>query len=308
LDPAHTTLSFSPESLRVLNLSLGFLMFAVALHIEPADFRALRERPRGLVAGLCMQWLGLPLLSVALIWLLRPAPGLALGMLLVAACPGGNASNYLNLVARANLALSIGLTTISTVAAAFMTPLLFFLGARLASGRLELPPLAVDLGAMLGAVLLLIALPLALGQLLKHFAPAFTLRVRKTVRRAAGLVLLGFIVSAFFNNAGAFAAAPRQVGGLIVLHNALALAGAYLLARLFRLPEADRRSVTLESGIHNAGLGLVLIFNFFGGSTEMALIAAGWGVWHLVTGGALAWYWSRRPPGAAAAVAGVPSH
>jgi BASS family bile acid:Na+ symporter len=290
----QAVLKFSPESLVVLNFALGFLMFAVSLFIEGRDFVSLRERPRGIVAGLTMQWLALPLLAVGLIWLIEPHPGIALGMLLVAACPGGNVSNYLNLLARANVALSIGLTTVSTVLAPFMTPLLFFLGAQLAAGGAPLPALSVDLGEMITSVLGIVALPLAAGQLLKRKAPAFTGRIRKPMRIAAGLVLVGFIVAALANNLEGFRDYAGAVAWIIVLHNALTLACAYLVALAFAAPEPDRRAVTIESGIHNAGLGLFLVFNFFDGNGPMALIVAGWGVWHLVTGGALALWWSRR--------------
>lgn len=300
----QATMHFSPESLWVLNAALGFMLFAVSLFIERKDFDSLRERPRSLAAGLAMQWLFLPLLSVGLIWLIRPHPGLALGMLLVAACPGGNASNYLNLLARANVALSLTLTTISTVAAAFMTPLLFFLGAKLSAGGMELPALSLDLWDMVRSVLLLIGVPLTLGQLLKHYAPHLTARIRRPIRVAAGLTLVAFILAAFFNNLAAFRDYVSQVIWLIVLHNALALGAGYLVATVFGAPEADRRAITIESGVHNSGLGLVLIFNFFGGSGPMALIAAGWGVWHLVSAGALALWWARRPGSTEAALAG----
>jgi len=292
----QAALNFSPESLTVLNFSLGFLLFAVSLFIEKKDFSSLRERPRALLAGLSMQWLVLPLLSVLLVLVIQPHPGLALGMLLVAACPGGNASNYLNLLARANVALSISLTTISTIAAAFMTPFLFFVGARLLDSGQSLPAVKVEFGEMVLSVFMLVAIPLALGQALKHYAPAFAVRARKPIRTAAGLVLLAFIVGALVKNLDAFKLHIGQVAWLIILHNALCLVSAYLVATAWRLPEADRRAITLESGVHNSGLGLVLILNFFGGSGPMALMAAGWGVWHLVSGGGLALWWSHKPP------------
>lgn len=294
IDPA--ALNFSPESLTVLNFTLGFLLFAVSLYVERSDFASLRQRPRALAAGLTMQWLLLPLLSVLLILAIKPQPGFALGMLLVAACPGGNASNYLNLLAKANVALSISLTTISTMAAAFMTPFLFFASAHLLDGGQSLPKMQIDFAEMVLQVFLLVAIPLALGQGLKHYAPAFAARIRKPVRQLAGLVLLAFIAGAFLKNRHAFDAHVSDVAWLIVLHNTLALMLGYLGAAAFRLPEADRRAITLESGVHNSGLGLVLILNFFGGSGPMALIAAGWGVWHLVSGGALALFWARNPP------------
>jgi bile acid:Na+ symporter, BASS family len=120
---------FSPESLWVLNFALAFLMFATSLFIERRDLDVLRTRPRSVLVGVGSQWLLLPALTVALILLLRPPPDMALGMLLVAACPGGNASNYLCLLARGNIVLSVGLTAISTLGAAVMTPLLFMAGA-----------------------------------------------------------------------------------------------------------------------------------------------------------------------------------
>jgi len=292
---ADAAVRFSPESLQILNASLAFLMFSVSLFIEPRDFRVLRERPRGLLAGLAMQWLGLPLLAVALILLIRPEPGLALGLLLVAACPGGNVANFLNLMARSNVALSIGLTAISTLAAALMTPALFFAAARLAAGSVAIPALQVDFADMLVSVLLIVAVPLLLGQALRHLAPRFADRIRGSLRRAAGAVLILFIAFAIAGNARVYFDAIPTVMWLVVLNNALALAGGYFVAAAFRLPVPDRRAIALECGVHNAGLGLVLIFNFFGGSTPMALVASGWGVWHLVSGGALALWWSRRP-------------
>lgn len=292
----QATLNFGSESVWALNFTLGFLLFAVSLFIEGKDFYSLKERPRALVAGLTMQWLMLPLLSLALIWIIQPHPGLALGMLLVCACPGGNASNFLNLLARANVALSIGLTSISTLASAFMTPFLFFASARFVEGAQDLPALNINFGEMVLQVFLLVAIPLALGQALKHFAPDFTLKIRKSMRTLAGLVLLGLIMGAFLNNLDAFKQHISTVIWIIVLHNTLCLLVAYAVASAFRLPEADRRAITIESGVHNSGLGLVLIFTFFGGSGPMALIAAGWSVWHLISGGALALWWSKRPP------------
>lgn len=292
----QASIHFSADSLRVLNLALAFLMFAVSLFIEREPLTRLRRQPRSLMVGLASQWLYMPLMTVALILLLEPPPGLALGMLLVSACPGGNVSNYLSMLARANVVLGISLVTISTLAAAVATPGLFALTARAVGAAGALPELQVDLVGMLWTVLAIVALPLLLGSLFKHYAPALALRIRQPLRIAAGLLLLAFIVAGFAGNYRLFLAHIDALFGWVFLLNALAIAGGYALGWLFRLPEADRRALAIETGIHNSGLGLVLIFNFFDGSGPMALIAAWWGVWHILAGGIVAAVWSRIPP------------
>jgi len=291
----QASIHFSPDSLRVLNVALAFLMFAVSLFIEREQVDNLRRHPRSLAVGLLSQWVYMPLMTVALILVLKPSPGLALGMLLVSACPGGNVSNYLSMLARANVVLGISLVTISTLAAAVATPGLFALTSQWVLAAGAVPTINVDLLGMLLTVLGIVALPLLLGGLFRYHAPALALRVRKPLRVAAGALLLVFIAGGFASNFRLFLDCIDQLFGWVFLLNALAIGGGYGLGWLFRLPEADRRALAIETGIHNSGLGLVLIFNFFDGSGPMALIAAWWGVWHIIAGGLVAAWWSRRP-------------
>lgn len=290
----QASIQFSADSLKVLNAALAFLMFAVSLFIEREQVASLGRNPRALAVGLVAQWLLMPLMTAALVLVFKPHPGVALGLLLVAACPGGNVSNFLSMLARANVVLGISLVTISTLAAAIATPGLFAITARLVGSAV--PNVQVDLNAMLQMVLGIVALPLALGALFKWRYPALALRIRKPIRLTAGLVLLAFVVVGFANNLHLFTQYIGDLFGWVFLLNALALGGGYTLGWLFGLQEADRRAIAIETGIHNSGLGLVLIFNFFDGSGPMALIAAWWGVWHIIAGGALATFWSRIPP------------
>ncbi|MEZ4462433.1 MAG: bile acid:sodium symporter family protein [bacterium] len=294
IEQAHV--QFSPAGLQVLNIALGFVMFAVSLGIQTDELRRLRDRPRALAAGLFSQWVALPVITVGLVILLIPHPGIALGMLLVAACPGGNMSNYFCQLAKANTALSVGLTTIATLGAALMTPMIFGGAARL------LPDLTADVGVsvdwvdMVKTTLLLIALPVALGAALRKVRPLWAQKIEKPAQILAGLVLVAFIVIALVVNRGAFGAYVGHVAGLVALHNGLALLIGYSIAWAARLEEPERRTIAIETGIQNSGLGLVLIFSFFNGNGPMAVVAAWWGVWHLLSGGTLATIWSRRPP------------
>lgn len=168
IDQAHV--QFSPAGLQVLNIALGFVMFAVSLGIQRQELVRLKSTPRAVVAGLFSQWVALPAITLGLIVVLKPHPGIALGMLLVAACPGGNVSNYFCQLAKANTALSVGLTTIATLGAALLTPLIF-------SGAAHLLPegtttsVEVDWFEMVKTTLLLIVLPVALGAVLRETKP-----------------------------------------------------------------------------------------------------------------------------------------
>lgn len=289
-------INFNPDQLLVLNLCLAFLMFGVALDLRMEHFRQLWRQPRASMVGLSSQLILLPLLTLGLIFLLRPPTSLALGMLLVAACPGGNVSNFAVHLAGANAALSVVLTTISTLGAVVITPLYFSGLAPLLPGAAALPQdIAVDPVDMVGAIVQLILAPLLLGMLVQNRLPSLAARLRRPVQQLSMLIFLAFIVVAIAANYDNIVRYLHLVFFLVFLHNALALSGGYGWASLFRLPARDSRAIALETGIQNSGLGLILIFNFFDGLGGMAMIAAWWGIWHLVSAFSLAMIWRRRP-------------
>lgn len=271
-------------------------MFGVALDLTLDDFKRIAQYPRKSLTGLFSQLIILPALTFGVVWLMRPAYPLALGMILVAACPGGNVSNFICHMAKGNAALSVTLTAITTVLAIVLTPLNY----GLYSGLLpydEVQQVNITLSPvdMFETIFLIILIPLVLGMMANKLFPKVVDKGRKGVKILSIIILVGFIAIAFAKNAGIFVEYFNRVMWLVLIHNGLALVSGYFLARyLMRLQEADSRTVSLETGIQNSGLGLVLIFNFFDGSGGMALIAAWWGIWHIISGFALAWYWSRK--------------
>ncbi|OGA22898.1 MAG: symporter [Betaproteobacteria bacterium RIFCSPLOWO2_02_FULL_67_19] len=295
-------LNFNPQSLALLNAILGLVMFGVALDLKLADFRAVAAIPKATLIGLLGQFVLLPAFTFLLVLAIRPAPSIALGMILVAACPGGNVSNFLTHYARGNTPLSITMTAFSTLAAIVMTPFnLAFWGGLHPEGAQILREVALNPLEMVAAVLLLLGVPMAAGLFVSHRMPRLAARLRKPMRWF-GLVALGlFVVGALAANWGYFLAYVGFVVFAVLLHNALALATGYWAARLAGLPERDRRAVSIEVGIQNSALGLVLIFNFFDGLGGMAIVTAWWGTWHLISGLTVATWWSRRPPAPAAA-------
>jgi len=296
-------LNFSPESLVALNLVLAFVMFGVALDMKLSDFRGITAAPRAVLVGMLAQFLLLPAAAWALTMLLRPQPSIALGMILVACCPGGNISNFLTHFARGNTALSVTMTAFSTVGALFFTPFNVALWGSLNPATAAiLREIAIDPVEMFVAVAILLVVPALLGMGVAHRHPGFAARARKPFRVLSLGVFALFVVLALGANWDYFLQYTDRVVVAVFLLNALGLALGYAAASAAGLAQADRRAVSIEVGIQNSGLGLILIFNFFGGLGGMAITAAWWGIWHILAGLAIATWWRRHPPAAVARV------
>ena len=290
------TLHFSPAGLTVLNVVLALVMFGVALDMRVEDFRRVLTAGRPVLLGLTAQFLLLPALTFVLVLILDPAPSMALGMMLVAACPGGNLSNFLTHLARGNTALSVTMSAVSTSAATVMTPLnVAFWGALHPGTRAILREVDLDPVQMLVTVLTILGVPIVLGMALAARRPGLARRLRVPMKRFAVVVFAAFVITALAANWQHFVRFVGRVAGLVAVHNATALAMGYTAARLAGLVERDRRAVAIEVGIQNSGLGLLIVFTFFDGLGGMAIVAAWWGVWHILSGLTVAFYWSRKP-------------
>lgn len=292
LDEAQ--LHFDEASLVWLQICLGVIMFGIALDLRWSHFQKLIDEPRSTVIGLSSQFLLLPLLTFLLVIWLRPQASIALGMFLVAACPGGNISNFLSHFARGETALSVGLSGLATLLSLLLTPLNFELYAHwYAPSDSLLREISLDPKQVIRTILLILALPLVLGMLVNRTWPRWSTRASPVFRALSILIFTGFIGIALIQNFDLFKAHIHRVAGLVFLHNALALAAGYYWTSLFLKRNSARRTIALETGIQNSGLGLVLIFSFFQGIGGMAITAAWWGIWHIVTGLGLALFWRR---------------
>jgi BASS family bile acid:Na+ symporter len=286
---------FNKESLVVLNICLGYIMFGVALELKKDDFIHLIKFPKAAFAGVLSQYIVFPLLTFLLIIIARPHPSIALGMILIAACPSGNISNFITHTAKGNTALSISLTALSTVLSPLLTPLSFTIFGKMAPGTSQLlQTIHVTFMDVFQSLVVLLLCPLLLGTLVSYFFPAFTERSKKFFKITSLLIFFSFIIGAIAKNTDIFVHYIYLVIGLVFIQDLLGFVSGYFLASSFDLNERDRRSISIETGIHNSGLGLILIFSFFNGLGGMALIAAWWGIWHLIAGMSIAWYWNRK--------------
>jgi BASS family bile acid:Na+ symporter len=295
IDQVH--LSFNPQTLTLLNAVLGLVMFGVALELRVEDFKVALRTPKALALGLFGHHILFPAMTYGLIWILKPEPSIALGMILVSACPAGHISNFMVHLSKGNTALSVSVSALSTVVALFMTPLNFAFWGNLhpiTAGLMK--QVAMSPWEMLEVIVMLLGVPLVLGMWVARQYPAFAHRIQKPMKVLLLIILLGFIGGALAANFQSFMTYIQLVVGVVFVHNLMALATGYGLSTLIGLTERDRRAITFEMGIQNSGLGLILIFNFFDGLGGMAIVTAWWGIWHIVAGMTLATYWKNRPP------------
>lgn len=289
-------LNFSANSLHILNAVLAIVMFGVALDLKGEDFKRVVANPRPVLIGLAGHYLVFPAFTYLLVLAIKPAPSIALGMMLVASCPAGNISNFLVHLANGNTALSVSISSTSTVLSVVMTPLVLrFWGGIYPPTRALLRDVAVDPIEMFITIFVLLGIPLVIGSLVARRWPDLANRVRTPIKRFSIGVFVLFLLFALVGNWRYFVQFVQRVVFAVFLHNAVALTCGFWTARLLGLPERDCRAVSFEVGIQNSGLGLILIFTFFGGLGGMAIVAAWWGIWHVVAGLSLATWWSRRP-------------
>lgn len=289
------TLNFSKDTLLLLNICLAFIMFGVALELKVGSFKEIIKSPINLITGLVSQFLLLPAVTYGLVLLLEPSPSIALGMILVASCPGGNVSNFFSMLAKGNIALSVSMTTVSSLSAVILTPLNFtFWGNLYGPSSSLLQKVDLNVTQMVLTILFVLVIPLIIGMVVNEFYPVQSAKYKKPIRQLSIALFAIFILAGFAANYQNFLQYITQVTGIVFFHNAIAVIAGFGLASLARLPLQDRRTISIETGIQNSGLALVLIFDFFNGLGGMAFIAAWWSVWHLISGIALSSYWSRR--------------
>ena len=289
-------IAFSESSMTVLRIAIGSILFGIALDTRVSDFRRAARRPGVIALGVAAQFLLLPAITFALTLVLNVRGSVALGMILVACCPPGNVSNIVTHQARGDVALSVSMTAVSNLLAIVLMPLNFALwGGLHPTGGPMMRAIALDPVAMLVEVGLVIGLPFLVGVALAHRFPQVSARASKVIGPAAFLLLGALIAVALANNFALFVGYIGIVVVAVFLHDALALGLGYGIARATRLAPRSVRAMTFEVGVRNSGLGLLLVFSYFGGLGGMALVAAWWGIWDIVAALAVARWWRRRP-------------
>ena len=296
----------------ILNIILALIMFGVALGISGRQFVQLIRHPKPVFAGVFLQFLVLPFITFLLVVLLRNwiTPTVAMGMILVAACPGGNISNFMTSLSKGNTELSVTLSVFSTGFAVFMTPLNFSIWGSMYMNFVNrhvtdtdmLQTLTIDYWLMFKIVFLILGIPIILGMLCTKYLPKIAEKMKKPLQVFSIIFFVALVVIMFTGNWNLFVNYIHWVFIIVLAHNSLALFSGFSISKwVFKQPQKNIRTLTIETGIQNSGLGLVLLFNPNIFPPELAIggmlfIAAWWGIWHIVSGLGLSWFWSKRPP------------
>lgn len=303
------TINFGQGGMMIVNIILAFVMFGVALGIKTQTFKDVFKNPKSVIIGILLQWIGLPAVTFLVAMILNPliTPMVALGMILVACCPGGNISNFISSLSKGNVELSVSMTAISTAFAPIVTPLNFFLWGNLyshfASVHNDIPVLVIPFLPMLEQILLLLGVPIVLGLIFAKYFPNATKRITKPAQVISILLFIGMVIASFSQNFQIIVDNIFYIFFIVLLHNACALATGYFGGRLGKLPIKDCRSLTIEVGIQNSGLGLILLFNpaifppevWHGHYGGMLIVTAWWGIWHIISGLTVAYLFRRTP-------------
>ena len=287
--------SLNAGGMNTINIILAVVMYGVALGIKPHIFVEVFKKPKSVLLGMLCQLILLPALTCLLAVLLTGwiSPMMGLGMILVASCPGGNISNFMSSLAKANIELSVSLTAISTALAVILTPFNFWLWGSIylhsAAVTAEIPTLIIPLWDVFKTIFILLGVPLVLGILTSHFLPMVAEALKKPLQWLSIVIFVAMVILSFSSNIDAFLVSVKYIFIVVLIHNFLALTIGFTVGTIGKVPFRDRRTLTIETGIQNSGLGLALmlgtsLFAGFPPHGGMLVITAWWGIWHIISG------------------------
>ena len=268
----------------LLPAALAFIMFSVGLALRADDFHQVFQAPRALVIGLCGQLVVVPLAALAVVFLFELPPALGMGLMILAACPGGASSGFLTHVARGNAALSLTLTVISSLAALVTFPLLvklvlawrgegvFGAGGSAEGGGGVIPLTELPVGRLIGSVLVVTTLPILAGMALRHKAPGLTARAEPMIGRVATLFFAAIVVATFVSHQHTILANLLSIGPATMALNFAVMGAAYGLVMLAGASGRDAVAVAMECGLQNAGLAIFVAIVLLG-QPELAVAA-----------------------------------
>ena len=272
----------------VINYLLGVVMFGMGLTLNLQDFKIVFSRPKDVIIGCLAQFTVMPLLAWGLSRLFSLDEALALGVVLVGCCPGGTASNVITYLAKGDLALSVGMTGVSTLLAPFLTPLLTW---ALAGKSVD-----VDVVGMLLSILWVVILPIAIGLIVKWIWPKFTEKATDYLP-AFSSIAIAFIVAIIISaNADKLLAGGLLIIVVVMLHNICGLGLGYLIGCLLGLSVSKKRAISIEVGMQNSGLASSLATIHFAAYPLATIPGAIFSVWHNLSGAAIAYLYRRFSP------------
>jgi bile acid:Na+ symporter, BASS family len=267
-----------------ISILLGVIMFGMGMTLTVKDFGEVFRQPKSVLIGVASQFIVMPLLAYALAKGFNLPAEIAIGVILVGSCPGGTASNVMTFLAKGNTALSVAVTSVSTLLAPILTPAIIYVLAR--------EWLEVSAASMFTSILKIVILPIILGLIVQFF-------LKEQAKKSVDIMPLVSVIAIVMIVAAVVAGSKEKIieSGLlifavVILHNGLGYLFGFLIAKLFKLDYADQKAISIEVGMQNSGLGAALAAAHF--SPIAAVPSAIFSFWHNISGPLLATYWARR--------------
>ena len=263
-----------------VNTLLMVVMFGMGLTLKEEDFRMVIRRPQDILIGCIAQFTIMPLLAFGLGKIFGLETGLMAGVILVGTCPGGTSSNVITYLSRGDVALSVGMTSVNTLLAPFLTPAITWLLLRTS--------VSVDMAAMFLSIVKVVIVPVALGFLINHFAGKYTQKIQDILPMISVAAITMIVAAVVSHNAARILDTGAVVFAVVILHNLLGYIVGYLVASLLKLPAAKRKAISIEVGMQNSGLATSLAGTAFPNLAMATVPGAIFSVWHNISGAILA--------------------
>ncbi len=269
-----------------INPLLGVVMFGMGLTLKPSDFRIVFSHPKEVVIGTLAQFIIMPLVAFALTQAFHLPVELAIGVILVGTCPGGTSSNVMTFLAKGDVALSVGITAVSTLLAPVLTPLLTYVYA----GQ----TVDVNLWSMFLSIIQVVILPIAVGFVVNHFFARAAERATDVLPLVSTLAIVAIVGAVVSATAARLLSCGLLVLFVVILHNVCGYLLGYGAARMLKMSEKKCRTVAIEVGMQNSGLATSLATVHFAQYPLATVPGAVFSVWHNVSGAILANFFQRK--------------
>ncbi len=275
-----------------LPLSLAIIMLGMGMTLIPADFTRIIKFPKAILIGLTNQLLFLPIIGFLLAVIFNLSPIMAVGLMILASCPGGATSNLITQVSKGNIALSVTLTAITSIVSIVTIPFILSYAIEYFGSGSETTIKLPILDTML-QIMVITVIPISIGMLIRKYKPEFSKRMEKPMRIASTVIFILVFIAVIVANLDILGRAMKEVGLVTLLLNILTMGIGYLTARLFKLNLKNAISITVESGIQNGTLALVIATTVLN-NIEMGIPTGAYAIWMFLTGGILMWQLGKR--------------
>lgn len=276
---------FAPNSVSFIKTSyvntlLGIVMFGMGLTLKPNDFKVVFSRPKDVVIGCISQFTVMPLLAFFLTKVFNLPTELAIGVILVGTCPGGTSSNVMTYLSGGDVALSVGMTAVSTVLAPFLTPLLtyFYAGQKV----------DVNMASMFLSIVKVVIVPIVLGFVINHFFKKFTERAVEVLPLISTTAIVAIVAAVVSANSAKIMTCGLLIVVVVICHNVLGYLLGYGIGKVLKLNTTKCRAISIEVGMQNSGLATSLATTHFAAYPLATIPGAVFSVWHNISGAILA--------------------